>query len=324
MNDIFDLRTSCEEAAARCERWMLAYLKPTDVASETFSDPLVFYKWPLTLVVRKQKRQARKLFRTIIGRCLLPNGDLDSDRSGFHSAFHSYANCWMALAAVVLEEEAIEPLSTFLFNAQNSRTGGVFTDPGSDGELTEDPLSTAFVGWLACQLEERDVADAAVGYMTACCERQGGDGFFWLRSTSDGKSVLSIPEGEDEKTYVLDLGAPEQAYYFLGAVCVFLARHAEVFGHTDEVSRLTARMLAILGNIEPYALRTIWAAKVAPGAVDLFSATKNERFLTIARPVIEEVLTLQSDDGYWLKDGKPWVTVSAEQCYWLTGIAQRL
>jgi hypothetical protein len=41
-------------------------------------------------------------------------------------------------------------------------------------------------------------------------------------------------------------------------------------------------------------------------------------------PVIKAVLAGQAEEGYWLKDGKPWITVSAEQCYWLTLIREAL
>lgn len=48
------------------------------------------------------------------------------------------------------------------------------------------------------------------------------------------------------------------------------------------------------------------------------------RRLRTARPAIEAVLDTQTPEGYWPKEGKPWITVPAEQCAWLTEISHLL
>lgn len=96
----------------------------------------------------------------------------------------------------------------------------------------------------------------------------------------------------------------------------------ETFDKT--VLPLAEKYAGLLEMAGENALSTIWAAKVAPGCTALYSVTQNERFFNLAKPVINAVLNGQHPDGYWLKNGIPWVTVSAEQCFWLTDIAKRL
>ena len=103
-----------------------------------------------------------------------------------------------------------------------------------------------------------------------------------------------------------------------------LARYTATFGATSVVSRLVEQVTEFLGRVGKKALGTIWAAKVGPGCVALYAATRDVSHLEWATPVIEAVLAGQTEDGYWLKGGKPWITVSAEQCYWLTFMSESL
>ncbi len=253
------------------------------------------------------------------------NGDLVSERSGFHKDFHSYANLWLVLATIRLEEsELTNKLLGFLLKHQNQNTGGMKTIPIQGHEMTEDPLSTSFLGMAACEIKDPNMADLVLKYLIGLVKAQHEQDKLWLRTTQEGDLITCIPPDEDPKTYLIKIGEQDETYYFLGAMCFFIAGYIEKFGRNYESDELINWLSGVLEKAGPEALSTIWAAKVAPGGVALYSILSDERFLKIAEPVINAVLGGQSEEGYWLKGDKPWITVSAEQCYWLTFISSRL
>ena len=320
-----ELRDKCAHAASLTEEWMLVHLVQENLQNRDVPDPVLYYKWPLTLASRGRIEEAKQLLLWIRDQCLSENGDLASDRSGFHLEFHSYANLWLVLGAIRLEEtELANQLLAFLHENQNDVTGGVNAMPVQEGLATEDPLSTSFMGMAACEMRDRETADLCLKYLVSLVDAQPKKDMFYLRTRKDGSLILDIEPGQDPKTYMLRIGHKEECYYFLGAMCFFLARYSMAFGVTNTVSRLVDQVTGIISRVGKDALGTIWAAKVGPGCVALYSADHDVGHLEWAAPVIEAVLAGQTEDGYWLKDGKPWVTVSAEQCYWLTFISESL
>jgi len=318
------LARRCTEAARTTEEWMLGHLAENAVLGSDLEDPVRYYKWPLALQRRGRRREALELLEWIAGRCLSEDGDFESARTGFHREFHSYANLWLIWAAARLGRgDLVEPTLGFVAGFHNPATGGLRTNPSDPEALCEDPLSTSFLGIVACVLGRRDLARACRRYLASLTDSQTSATRYWLRSLPDGSLVTEIPESAASGTFLIELGQQEQCYYFLGAMCYFLACHLEAFG-TDEALEPAEHIAGLLELAGHEALSTIWAAKVAPGCVALYSATGRGRYLDLAWPVIDAVLARQSAGGYWLRAGEPWITVSAEQCYWLTDIAHRI
>ena len=298
---------------------MVAHLAKENILTSQVKDPVSYYKWPLTLLARERRKEAGNLLAWITDQCLTESGDLHSDRSGFHLEFHHYANLWLVLAAIRLGETRLtEKLLGFVLKHHNETTGGLAINRlGS----MEDPLTTSFLGLALCALQENDLANRVVAYLTSCVDRQQEPDYFQLRTMPDGSFMKDVPQGADPKTYVIALGKEEESCYFLGAMCLFLAEYLERIGSNEAVIDLANRIAEILEHVGEKALSTIWAAKVAPGCVGLYAVTSHARYLKIAIPVIRAVLAGQTSSGYWLKNQKPWITVSAEQCYWLTNIS---
>ncbi|MCA1758555.1 MAG: hypothetical protein LC658_02205, partial [Bacteroidales bacterium] len=312
-----------EQAAARTEAWMLRHISEENLYNRKIDDPVKYYKWPLALIARGKKKEARQLLDWINKNCLAENGDYVSNRSGFHKEFHTYSTLWMTLAAIELgETELIEKQLGFILQYHNKTTGGLATFPAKRENITEDPVSTAFLGWAACGLKNKELADSILPFFEKLAAQKIVDNKFWLRMAPDGSLIKAIPKNAEPKEYLINLRNEEECYYFLGAACYFLARYMETFDKT--VLPLAEKYASLLEMAGEKALSTIWAAKVAPGCTALYSVTQNERFFDLARPVISAVLNGQHPEGYWIKSGNPWVTVSAEQCYWLTDIGKRL
>ena len=314
----------CSDAAERAEAWMLRHLADQAVIGSDLADPVRYYKWPLALHWRGRDDDALRLLGWIAHRCLTEAGDFASARSGFHKEFHSYANLWLVWAAAELGGAKLtQQTLQFLLKHRNRDTAGVPTNPTDPSVPYEDPLSTSLLGIVACALGRNDLADSSLRYLTSLIEKQSDPARFWLRTLPDGGLVTEVPEGCDWTTFVIEMGQPEQCYYFFGAMCYFLARSLETFGD-GEAGELAERIAGLLESVGQEALGSIWAAKVGPGCVALWSVTGEECYLELALPVIEAVLAGQTSEGYWLKEGKPWITVSAEQCAWLTDIVRRL
>ena len=122
MSQISDLKEKCEYAAIRTEKWMLSHLLEERIVQKDIPDPVSYYKWPLTLFARGKISEASELFKWVMEKSLSGNGDLLSDRSGFHKEFHVYANLWLIMAAIQLEEtEITEKLLRFLMKYQNQK-----------------------------------------------------------------------------------------------------------------------------------------------------------------------------------------------------------
>ena len=314
---------SCARAAARTENWMLNHLEDL-FNNEVPDDPMTYYKWPLALHERGLNKEAGKLLNWIKDNCLIKSGDLASERSGFHQEFHSYANLWLINAAIKLDEKELHGLLLgFLLNHYNIVTKGLTTNPTLSYNLTEDPLSTSFLGLAACNLKDEELANSVLSYLQSWFNQPIVQKRLWLRTLPNGSLIGHTPAGTDPSTYVIELGKNDESYYFLGSICFFLARYMDTFNKSN-VPDFTNQLAEILEGIGPKALSTLWAAKVAPGCAALYAVTSQQRFLDIALPVINAVLKDQTTEGYWLKNNQPWITVSAEQCYWLTGISKWL
>lgn len=319
------LGARCGQAASLTEQWMLQHLEQEDLEHRDIPDPVVYYKWPLTLAARGRMEEGRRLLLWVAEKSLVDSGDLASQRSGFHLEFHTYANLWLVLGAIQLEaSDLAETMLRFLRENQNGSTGGVKAVPGPDDTTTEDPLSTSFMGMAACDLKDQKLADRCLAYLGSLLDAQPREDTFYLRTMANGSLVTTVPDGQDPQTHFLKIGQPDECYYFLGAMCFFLARYTKTFGTTEAVASAIDRVTAIVRRVGKESLGTIWAAKVGPGMTALYAATGDAGHLEWAAPVIEAVLGGQTEEGYWLKSGKPWVTVSAEQCYWLTFISNAL
>ncbi len=322
---IKEVKKECGIAAGRTEQWMLDHLEINNLFESSYEDPVKYYKWPLTLSARQRKKDAEKLLQWIINQSLTENGDLISERSGFHKEFHFYANCWLLLAAVELKEaELAEKLLGFLRLHLNERTGGVATRPETEVTIySEDPLTSSFLGLVAVEINDKVLADNILNYLIRWIDQQIQKDYLWLRTSGEGSFLQNIPIGADPKTWKINIGETGESYYFLGAICYFLANYYSVFGN-KEIFGLANRIVEILESAGESALSSIWAAKVAPGCTALYSVSGAERYLTVAMPVIKTILKIQDKKGYWIKDNQPWITVSAEQCYWLNYIFHRL
>ncbi len=310
-------------AADLSEKWMLEHISDQNIYASYIDDPVSYYKWPLTLFARGKKDEASRLLNWINEQCLSKNGDYLSNRSGFHKEFHTYSTLWMVLAAIKLEDNSLtEKLLNFILQYHNNQTGGLATFPAEADFITEDLVSTAFLGMVACDLRDKNLADKILHFFETIISLQTEEGKFWLRLKPDGSLIKTFHPEADHKTYYITLGKERECYYFLGAACFFIARYIETFD--DRPLSLANQFANVLEESGTKALSTIWAAKVAPGCAALYSITSDERFFNLAYPVIHTVLMQQTPAGYWMKNDKPWITVSAEQCFWLTEIHKRL
>lgn len=229
----------------------------------------------------------------------------------------------MVLAAIKLEDRSLtKKILDFVLKYHNSQTGGLATFPAESGMITEDPVSTAFLGMVACELKDKKMADKILHYFETLLSLQDEEGKFWLRMKTDGSIIKTFHSEADPKTYFITIGEENECYYFLGAACFFIARYIETFD--DSPLSMAYQFASILEKCGSKALSTIWAAKVAPGCTALYSITSDKLFFDLAYPVIRTVLNLQEPEGYWIKNDKPWITVSAEQCFWQTDICKRL
>ncbi|MEF8811327.1 MAG: hypothetical protein V5A47_10420, partial [Bacteroidales bacterium] len=170
--NISSLKKSIVHAAEKAERWMLKHLKEEDILNQNPSDPVRYYKWPLALVQHGKNEEAGEIIEWINRQCLTGAGDYQSSRTGFHDTFHHYANLWITVAANRLGNiQLVEKLLGFILQYYNKRTGGLATFPADRENITEDPVSTAFLGWAACEKKDRPLADSVFHYFKRLLEK---------------------------------------------------------------------------------------------------------------------------------------------------------
>ena len=78
-----------------------------------------------------------------------------------------------------------------------------------------DPVSTAFIGWVACELKNRELADSILPFFEKLAEQKIADNKFWLRMAPVGSLIKTVPENAEHKEYVIQLGNEKECYYFL-------------------------------------------------------------------------------------------------------------
>ncbi len=201
---IASLQKDMSHAAEKAERWMLKHLTEENILNRNLSDPVRYYKWPLALVQRGKTKEAGNIIEWINRQCLTESGDYISNRSGFHKAFYHYANLWITLAAHRLgNAKLVEKLLQFILQYHNKITGGLATCPASGESITEDPVSTAFLGWAACEKEDKSLADSVLPYFERLLEKNTNQNRFWLRLNFEGDLITTISESSDPETYVI-------------------------------------------------------------------------------------------------------------------------
>lgn len=94
------------------------------------------------------------------------------------------------------DPELVEKQLGIILQYHNKTTGGLATFPSKQEKITEDPISTALLGWAARDLKNRELANSILPFFEKLSIQKIENNKFWLRIAPDGsriKQFLKIP-----------------------------------------------------------------------------------------------------------------------------------
>ena len=313
------------ESAERAVRWLLSIQNPDGTMNPTEKGAFSYYKVPRCLAMAGHHDEAARLLAWAEREIFTADGNFDATRTGFHAAHSCYANCWFVWAAHAMSRFDISyPGMDYVLRFRHPHNGGYCSEgpyrPGQGNE--QDLVSTAFASFVGLHLGRLEEAVAAAEFIARFVEQQPEpDKRLWLRTDDNGKLVTAVPEGcEEPRYFVLETEAPGQLYYYLGVSMILLGKLYMLKRQQRYIEAADA-FLRTAHRCHPDAFLTDGTGKIGLGAAYLYHATGDPKYAEAARKSCDFLVSDQSDEGPWIRDGKPTASSTAEFAVWLTVVA---
>lgn len=320
---IFENEGKYKDAVKKGINWLLSEQSPDGSMQPKTKGPVAFYKVPRALALAGRIQEAISMLEWVKRESFTENGDFTGKSGVFHESHWIYANCWFVWATHVLSKFDISyPAMSYLLSHRNPYTGGYCSkEPYAKGNGEIDILTTAFTSFIGLHLGKIDEAKNAVKFLKRIVEIQPDiKNKMFLRTNCNGELITEIPQDDPEpRHYVVDTKLPGQFYYFIGAAMVFLSKFY-LITKDDIVLNLAKSYFNFATRCHPDVYKTDASGKVGLGSSYLYQITGDKQFLETAEKVANFLVNDQHKDGYWVRDGKPTPSSTAEFCVWLTEI----
>ncbi|MGD0728128.1 MAG: hypothetical protein ABSB63_21585 [Spirochaetia bacterium] len=318
-NDIASYVNSVRSAT----KWMLSIQNPDGSINPADKGPLTYYKVPRGLAITGHLDEADRLLDWARREIFTSEGDFKAQRAGFHQAHYTYSSCWFVWAAQTIGRfDMSYPGMDYLQRFRHPGTGGYCSEATyGSGNNEQDLLSTAFTSFVGLYFGRVKEAKAAARWIDDLLAQQPEVGKrLWLRKDDGGKLLTAVPAGcAEPRYYLLELPAPQQYYYYLGAGIVFLAKLYTITGQKRHL-RTAHKIFKIASGCHPDVFLTDGTGKVGLGSSYLYQITGKREYAEAARKSCEFLVRDQQPDGYWERGGKPTASSTAEFVVWLKEI----
>ena len=270
-------------------------------------DICCYYKSAYSLRINGETRAAVKCISYAMKRFMSPEGDFMNSpevRSGgtYTSNYcQLYPNGWLLRAAMALRWFDVgRRIFAFIHTCRDSQTGGFRSKVGNQSPVV-DSNSTA-ISVLGCMLGGKTgLAIAGGDFLIRMMDSQPDPSRFYLRWLPGEGAIVEYPE-DQVKYYVIDAYQPGQCYWQAGLAMCVLAQLYEFTGE-DRFLKGTIRYYDFLVSCHSDVTCTAPAGKVSWGSSLLYRLTKDKRYLTTARKVLEFILDIQQKEGWMLLQG---------------------
>ena len=319
-----DTSVRYREAVNRAVEWLGQQLNPDGSMNPVEKGALTYYKVPRGFQAVGRLREAHAMLDWARRTIFTPEGDFAAERKAFHHYHYTYSSAWFVWVAQLLGRfdvsyRGMEYLSRF----RNPQTGGYCSEAtySADSHNEQDLLSISFNAFVGLHLGLVVEARAAAALIRRIFDQQPDpETMVWLRVDAEGALVTRVDPGCDEpRYYVLEIKAPEQYYYYLGAAMVFLAK---LYGLTGDATHLAtaAAVHDICLQCHEDVFLTDGTGKVGLGSAFLYQLTGEDRYAEAAVRSCDFLVADQHPDGCWVRGGNPTASSTAEFVVWLSEV----
>ncbi|MFH0965448.1 MAG: hypothetical protein V2A58_15720 [Planctomycetota bacterium] len=315
-------RSRYEESVRKGIGWIVSQTNGDGTVNPAEKGAFAYYKLPWALALAGRAREAASIIRWIVAETMTATGDFHTDkRSKFHLDYYAYENAWIVAAAHTLGLFDISRRGwAYIETLRDPHTGGFCSNrPFEEGaNLQEDPLSTAWASNVALHLGHLDAAASAAGFLRMIWDIQPDprDAFYFRWRPGTGLIVARLPEEPADRDFRVSATEPQNWYYILGAQIAFLAKLYLASGDRAHLE-LALRVNDFAMRCHEDVFHTDSSGKIGYGNSFLYYATGEERFLRAAERCADYLADDQRPEGFWMRDGKPTASSTAEFCLWL-------
>jgi hypothetical protein len=321
-------------SSVRAARWIAEHQRPDGLFPSR--QPVVesCYKGIWSMVRSGRPSNAMALANAVSG-WVGDDGDIRAPREdeGFLTVHYLYANTYLALGAQVLGRfDLSRALYRFVLSRQATCGGFLSQGPGYDSDPCVDTVSTSIAGLTALYLGDLETAKRAGDFLAKVSNDQPEpDRFFYSTASVDGE--LIVEHRPDEPHVAVDIGDPEQEWYFIGIATMFLPALHEATGDPAHLSLACSYLDYLADSCCPGAFTDASSGKSGVGAAYLHRLTGSAKYREIACAVAEYLMDRQDPAGTWRDepgeddpDELEWsdMDMTAEYVLWLEQIAQHL
>lgn len=321
------------ESASKAAQWLGSIQNSDGSIDPADKGPLAYYKIPRGLQIVGRLQEAQAMLDWTRESIFTPEGDFAGERKGFHHFHYTYSSAWFVWVAQLMSRFDISCKGMdYLCRFRNPRTGGYCSEAiyAPENHNEQDLLSISFNSFVGLHLGMLKEAKAAAELIDDIIDQQPElDERFWMRVDADGRLITRVdPNCDEPRYYVLEVKAPEQYYYYLGAAMVFLAKLYSATGDRQHLEAAEAIHRICLQCHEDVFL-TDGTGKVGLGSAYLFKVTGEEKYAESAIKSCDFLVADQHPDGYWVRGGMPTASSTAEFVVWLsevvaTGLAAKV
>ena len=312
------------EAVGRAVGWMGQQLNSDGSMNPIEKGPLTYYKVPRGFQVVGRLREAHAMLDWTRRTIFTPEGDFAAERQAFHYHHYTYSSAWFVWVAQLLGRFDISYRGMeYLDRFRNPRTGGYCSEAtyAVENRNEQDLLSISFNAFVGLHLGRLEEAREAAGLIRRFIDQQPEpEKMVWLRVDAEGGLITRVdPDCDESRYYVLEIKAPEQYYYYLGAAMVFLARLYSLTGDGRHLEMAEA-VYDICRKCHEDVFLTDGTGKVGLGSAFLYQLTGEEKYAQAAMRSCDFLVGDQHPDGCWMRGGSPTASSTAEFVVWLSEV----
>lgn len=311
-----------KESIKRAEQWLLSIQNPDGSMNPVDKGPLTYYKVPRGLAIVGRLKEANSLLDWAKREIFAPEGDFKAERKGFHYFHYTYSSAWFIWAAHALGRFDVSFKGMeYLHKFRNPKTCGYCSEAvySEKNHNEQDILTISFNSFVGLHLGMVEEAIEAADLISQIFEQQPDpDEIVWLRVGEKGNLIKNVPDRCGERRYyVLEVKAPAQYYYYLGAAMVFLTKLYAITNDRQHFE-LADTILNICLNCHQDVFLTDGTGKVGLGSAYLYAVTGEEKYARAAMKSCDFLVSDQHQDGYWIRGGQPTASSTAEFVVWLS------
>lgn len=291
-------------------------------------NPIVeeYYKVLTAFQVCGYNESANHLCQWIRSQGFYSNGDFGPRGSMASGYAYAYFNAWLTIGAHRLGQFDLSSKGiAFVLGFQDEDTGGFYSHLKERNPETKQDMMVVSMCGLACLYTGEIIAARKAGtWLKSIMEVQPDfpNRLYTVFSREKGLET-TLNSNELFRQVVIADSRDDQAFFNPGIAASFLCR---LYQTTQEKQwlHLAIQYMQFAEIASDNLFRLIRAGKVGWAASLLFRLTGNEKYRAMAIRIGQNLLELQSREGYWSGSvkGSPNNDSTAERVIWMDEIAQ--